>query len=104
MYLKPKNIPIELYNNLIKVVRNNLDVLYDYYDLKKEILNLDEFHLYDTYVKVIKDSNKKYTFDEAKDIVIGALSIYGEDYTKILKSAFTDGWIDKYPNKGKEQK
>lgn len=101
MYLKPKNIPIELYNNLIKVVRNNLDVLYDYYDLKKEILNLDEFHLYDTYVKVIKDSNKKYTFDEAKDIVIEALSIYGEDYTKVLKSAFTDGWIDKYPNKGK---
>ena len=101
MYLKPKNIPIELYNNLIKVVRNNLDVLYEYYDLKKEILNLDEFHLYDTYVKVIKDSNKKYTFDEAKDIVIEALSIYGEDYTKVLKSAFTDGWIDKYPNKGK---
>ena len=101
MYLKPKNIPIELYNNLIKVVRNNLNVLYEYYDLKKEILNLDEFHLYDTYVKVIKDSNKKYTFDEAKDIVIEALSIYGEDYTKVLKSAFTDGWIDKYPNKGK---
>ena len=101
MYLKPKNIPIELYNNLIKVVRNNLDVLYEYYDLKKEILNLGEFHLYDTYVKVIKDSNKKYTFDEAKDIVIDALSIYGEDYTKVLKSAFTDGWIDKYPNKGK---
>ncbi len=101
MYLKPKNIPIELYNNLIKVVRNNLDVLYEYYDLKKEILNLGEFHLYDTYVKVIKDSNKKYTFDEAKDIVIEALSIYGEDYTKVLKSAFTDGWIDKYPNKGK---
>lgn len=101
MYLKPKNIPIELYNNLIKVVRNNLDVLYEYYDLKKEILNLGEFHLYDNYVKVIKDSNKKYTFDEAKDIVIDALSIYGEDYTKVLKSAFTDGWIDKYPNKGK---
>lgn len=101
MYLKPKNIPIELYNNLIKVVRNNLDVLYEYYDLKKEILNLGEFHLYDTYVKVIKDNNKKYTFDEAKDIVIAALSIYGEDYTKVLKSAFTDGWIDKYPNKGK---
>ena len=101
MYLKPKNIPIELYNNLIKVVRNNLDILYEYYDLKKEILNLGEFHLYDTYVKVIKDNNKKYTFDEAKDIVIDALSIYGEDYTKVLKSAFTDGWIDKYPNKGK---
>ena len=28
MYLKPKNIPVKLYNNLIKVVRDNLDTLY----------------------------------------------------------------------------
>lgn len=102
MYLRPKNIPIELYNNLIKVVRDNLNILYDYYDLKKEILNLDEYHLYDTYVKVIKDNDKKYTFDEAKDLVINALSVYGSDYTEVLKSAFTDRWIDKYPNKGKK--
>ena len=101
MYLKPKNIPIELYNNLIKVVRNNLDTLYEYYDLKKDILKLDEFHLYDTYVEVVKNNEKKYTFDEAKDIVIDALSIYGDDYTDVLKEAFKNGWIDKYPNKGK---
>lgn len=101
MYLKPKNIPIQLYDNLIKVVRNNLNVLYDYYNFKKEILNLDEFHLYDNYVKVVKDNDKEYTFDEAKDIVINALSVYGKEYTDILKSAFTDGWIDKYPSKGK---
>lgn len=102
MYLKQKNIPIKLYNNLIQVVRKNLNALYDYYDFKREILKLDEFHLYDAYVKVVKDNDKEYTFDEAKDIVINALSIYGEDYTKVLKSAFKDGWIDKYPNKGKK--
>ena len=102
MYLNPNKIPIELYNNLISVVRNNLDTLYNYYDLKKDILNLDEFHLYDSYAKVVKDNDKKYTFDEAKDIVLDALSIYGDEYISILKTAFTDGWIDKYPNKGKK--
>lgn len=102
MYLKPKNIPVELYNNLIKVVRNNLDKLYEYYDMKKNILNLEEFHLYDTYVKIVEDNEKEYSYDEAKDIVINALSIYGEDYTNVLKKAFSEGWIDKYPNKGKK--
>lgn len=102
MYLKPRNIPIELYDNLIKTVRNNLNILYEYYELKKDILGLEEFHLYDTYVKIIKDNEKEYSFDEAKNIVINALSVLGEDYISILKTAFTDGWIDKYPNKGKK--
>lgn len=101
MYLDPKKIPVALYNNLVKTVRENLSSLYEYFDLKKNILGLDEFHLYDGYVSVIFESDKKYTFDEAKDIVIDALKILGEDYIKVLKTAFSERWIDKYPNKGK---
>ena len=101
MYLKPNDIPVVLYNNLIKTVRANLSSLYDYYALKKDILKLDEYHLYDTYVPVLENVDKDYTFEEAKDIVIKALSVYGEDYINVLKTAFADGWIDKYPNKGK---
>ena len=65
------------------------------------MLNLDEFHLYDGYANVIPEVNKKYTFDEAKDIVIDALSILGDEYITNFKRAFTEGWIDKYPNEGK---
>lgn len=101
MYLDPKKIPVALYNNLIKTVRNNLDPLYEYFALKKQILGLSDFHLYDGYVSVVSESDKKYTFDEAKDIVIDALKVLGENYTQVLKTAFSDGWIDKYPNKGK---
>ena len=102
MYLDSNKIPIELYNNLIKVVRDNLPSLYDYYELKRKILNLDEYHLYDVYAKIVNNNNKKYSFDEAKNIVLEALSVYGDEYISILNKAFTDGWIDKYPNKGKK--
>lgn len=102
MYLKPKSIPVELYENLIKVVHENLDTLYQYYDLKKEILKLDEFHLYDSYIPIIEKSSKEYTFDEAETIVKNALSVYGEEYSKKLEEAFQNRWIDKYPNKGKK--
>lgn len=95
------NIDESVYNNLIKVVNNNLDVLYKYYDVKKNILNLDELHMYDTYVNIIKESNKKYSFDEAKEIVINALSVLGDEYNSILNKAFEEKWIDIYHSKGK---
>ena len=101
MYLQPKKIPVQLYNNLIQTVKDNLDVLYEYYKVKKEILGLNEFHLYDGYVKVIQDNEKEYTFEEAEKLAINALSILGDEYLTTLKSAFTAGWIDKYPNLGK---
>lgn len=101
MYLKPKMIPVKLYENLIKTVKKNLPILYDYYNLKKEILHLSEFHLYDGYVKVIEDNDKTYKFEEGKKLVINALSILGDEYLKTLKEAFDNGWIDKYPNRGK---
>ena len=101
MYMSPSKLPEKLYTNLVDTVHSNLDAAYDYFELKRKMLNLDEFHLYDGYANVIPEVTKKYTFDEAKDIVIDALSILGEEYNTNFKRAFTEGWIDKYPNEGK---
>ena len=95
------NVSIDIYDNLIKVINDNMDVLYDYYDLKKEILSLDRLHMYDTYVEIINKIDKKYSFDEAKEIVIDALSVLGDKYIKNLKKAFDEKWIDIYHSKGK---
>ena len=95
------NISISVYENLIKTVSENLNPLYKYYDLKKEVLKLDELHLYDIYVDLIEAENSKYTFDEAKDLVVNALSVLGEDYISDLKKAFTERWIDIYSNRSK---
>lgn len=101
MYMTPSKLPVKLYDNLINTVHDNLDVLYKYYDLKKEMLHLDSYHLYDGYASVIPSLDKTYTFNEAKDLILDALSIMGEEYINVLKTAFTDNWIDKYPNVGK---
>lgn len=95
------NVPVDIYDNLIKVVNDNMNILYDYYDLKKEILSLDCLHMYDTYVEIINKIDKKYSFDEAKEIVIDALSVLGDKYVKNLKKAFDEKWIDIYHSKGK---
>ena len=91
----------KVYNNLIDTIHKNMDVIYKYFDLKKEVLNVDEFHLYDVYADLIDSSNKEYTFEQAKDIVLNALSILGDDYIENLKRAFNERWIDVYNNDGK---
>ena len=95
------NIPVSLYHNLISVVHNNLEPLYKYFNIKKNKLGLEEFHLYDGYVSTVTDISKKYSFEEGKELVINALSVLGEDYIETLKKAFTERWIDIYPNRGK---
>lgn len=90
-----------IYNNLIDTVNKNLDILFKYYDLKKETLNLKELHLYDIYVPIVKDFEKTYPFEEAKETVLKALSVLGSDYTNILKQGIEDRWIDVYPTKSK---
>lgn len=95
------NIDMSVYDNLIDTVNKHMDVIYKYYDLKKEVLKLDELHLYDIYTDLVKENTKTYDFEEGKNIVISALSVLGDDYISNIKKAFTDKWIDKYPNVGK---
>jgi len=96
-----ENINTKVYNNLIDVVNSNLQNLYKYYELKKKTLKLDEMHMYDVYVDITKEIDKKYTFDEAKKLVLESLNILGKDYINNLNKAFDQKWIDIYPNKGK---
>ena len=95
------NVDGKIYDNLIDTIHKNLYIMDDYYKLKKEVLGLDEIHIYDIYTDLIRESSKKYSFEEARDIVLEALSVLGEDYIRDLKKAFTERWIDVYPNDGK---
>ena len=94
-------IPLSVYDNLINSVNDGLDVLYKYYDIKRKVLEVDELRLYDVYVSMTKEYNKKYNFDEAVDIVRKALSVLGEEYINIYNNGIKDRWIDVYPTRNK---
>ena len=94
-------LTLSIHDNLVSTVRDRMDVLHRYYGLKKKILNLDELHLYDVYANLVNNDSFKYPFDDAKETVINALSILGNDYIDILKKGIDNRWIDVYPNKGK---
>ena len=96
------NIDSKVYDNLIHVLHDNLSIMDDYYALKKEVMGLDEVHIYDIYSSLVPESNQSYTFEEAKKIVLDALSILGDNYITDLNKAFDEKWIDVMPSKGKK--
>lgn len=91
----------DVFNSIIESVTNGLKPLYKYYRLKKKVLGVDELHIYDTYANIVKKNNKKYSFDDAKKIVLETLQVFGDDYIKNINKAFDEKWIDVMPNIGK---
>lgn len=95
------DVPSSVYLSLIEAVNKNIDALHAYVSLRKRLLGLDELHMYDIYVPMIADYDRKITFDEAKETALKALAPLGEDYIQLIAKAFNSRWIDIYENKGK---
>ena len=96
------NIETEVYDNLIKIVNENMKVMYKYFEVRKKLLNLDELHMYDLSVPLVKEEKETINLDEGKEIILKALSPLGEEYINALNKAFEEKWIDFYPSKGKK--
>lgn len=99
--LSANNIPESVYDNLVQTVNNNLHLLQRYVELRKKVLGLDELHMYDLYVSLVKEVDMKVSYEEAKDYIIKGLAPLGEDYARILKEGFENRWVDVHENKGK---
>ena len=101
--LDSNNIPLSVYNNLVKSANANLKPLHRWAELKKKILHLSELHPYDIYVSLFSvNEDKKYPFNEAVEIVCSALGPLGSDYLDSLRKAFNNRWIDIYETHAKK--
>lgn len=95
------NIPISVYDNLVATVSEHIHLLDRYMRLRKRVLQLDELHMYDLYVPIVKETADEINYPEASDTVVAALAPLGESYTSTLKRAFKERWIDVYETPGK---
>ena len=95
------NVSPAVYKNLVEAVNDNLDKMHRYVSLRKKLLELDELHMYDIYVPIVKDYDAKYTIEEAKELVLKAVEPLGTNYVNLIKKAFAERWIDVVENEGK---
>ena len=96
------DVSLDVYNNLISAIDKSIPNLNKYVELKKKFLGLNEIHMYDLYVPLTDKFDMDIPYDKAQDIILEALKPLGEEYLKVIKSAFDEGWIDVYDNEGKK--
>lgn len=99
--LDATEVPVEVYTRLIEAVHANMDKMYRYVSLRKRMLGVEELHMYDVYTPLLAELDDKISYAEAKDTVLKALAVLGDDYVELLKLGFDNRWIDVYENEGK---
>ncbi|MBR2836417.1 MAG: oligoendopeptidase F [Coriobacteriales bacterium] len=97
----PTEVPTQVYNNLINAVNAGMDTMYKYVDLRKSMLGVDELHSYDLYAPMVDSVEKKYTYEEACEIMYEALAPLGPEYVAQVKKGVESRWIDVYETPGK---
>ena len=93
-------IPEAVYDTLIEAVHNHLPLLQRYVKLRQKILGLDDLRMYDIYTP-LSEMDMSFTYEEAQAKAEAVLTIFGKEYAKHVHSAYSQRWMDVYPNKGK---
>lgn len=95
------NIPTEVYTRLVADARANLPTLHRYLKLRQRMMGVDTLRYEDLYAPIIKEVDMTFSPEEAMDVTLEAVKPLGDDYVKVLKGAFTGGWMDWMPSTGK---
>ena len=95
------NVPAVVYDTLVETVNDHLDSLHRYVNLRKEILDLPQLHMYDLYTPITGEPSLKYTYQEAQEMALKALAVLGPDYTANVQKMFDGRAIDVVENQGK---
>lgn len=98
--LEPKNVPTEVYTTLLKSAIDNNAPLQRYVNLRKKALGLKEYHYYDNSINIV-EYDKNFDYDVAKEMVYNSVTPLGEDYSKKMNTAISEGWIDVFETENK---
>lgn len=96
-----ENVPPTCYRKLLSAVEKGLKPLHRYVALRRRVLGLKDLNMYDLYVPIVREARISMPYEQAVQTVKTALSVMGNEYSSVLATAFTDGWIDVFENKGK---
>ena len=101
MAMHGEDVSPVVYENLIKAVHDAWPTMHEYISLRKEVLGMDEQHMYDVYLPLVENADIKLPFDEAYELVIEGLAPLGEGYQNLLRKGRSEGWIDVCETEGK---
>jgi oligoendopeptidase F len=103
--LDGSNVPVGVYNNLIKTVNDNLSLLHRYQSIRKKAMKLDDgVRAWDLYAPLVTgpDATYEVKYEDAIKQIEEALQPLGPDYLAQMKKGFDSRWVDVFPTKNKK--
>jgi oligoendopeptidase F len=93
-------IPPEVYTTLVDTVRAGVAPLRRYLRLRKRLLGLGSYHLYDGQVPLVRDDSV-WPYRPARELVLESVAPLGAEYRENMRRLLEGGRIDVYENDGK---
>ena len=97
-WITPRNLsnkaPDSVVEALIETVTSNYELVARHYRVKRALLGYDELYDYDRYAPLpLKESDRFYTWDEARQIVTKAYTGFSPRIGQIVERFFAENWI-----------
>lgn len=96
-----RNITKEAFDQLVTVVRDNVNELQEHVEWKKQYFDVETINAWDLYAPAPTSSSLRISFDKAKDRILESTEPLGDEYQSRLIDGFNSNWIDLYPGKNK---
>ncbi|GAB7026219.1 M3 family oligoendopeptidase [Geotalea toluenoxydans] len=93
-------IPAEVVNRLMSVSEANYPLAQEYFRIKAKLLKMDKLKNTDVYAP-LGETDKRYTFDEARDLALAAYGRFSPDFRDMAAAFFHEGRVDALPRPGK---
>ncbi|MBE5742169.1 MAG: oligoendopeptidase F [Clostridiales bacterium] len=99
--LSAEDVNPAVYENLLESINDALPLVHRYVKDRKDVLGVDELHMYDIYTPLVENADIKLDYEDAFKLVKEGLAPLGEDYANLLQRAHDERWIDVEETEGK---
>lgn len=93
-------IPASVVTTLVDTVRKGTAPLQRYMKLRKKLLGLSSYHLYDGAIPIYK-TDKVYSYADSRDQVLASVAPLGADYVAKYQKFLAGKQVDVYESEGK---
>ena len=93
----------EVVDALVDAVKGNYaNLSHRYYKLKAKWFGVRKLNTWDRNAPLLEDSDRRFSWDQARDTVLGAYGSFAPEMATITKQFFDKRWIDAPPSPGKD--
>ena len=101
--LQDQEVTKDMFDRQIDVIMSDLaPVMQKYAKIIQRVHNLDKIRFEDLKISIDPNFEPEISIEKSKKYIYGALNVLGDDYVKMLESAYDYRWIDFAQNKGKD--